>query len=148
MPCPPALSRIITLFESLSEDEKRENLVAYAEQSCRHQPQPDETFDLEDVRKDRECTDNVGIFLKVDRKQHVTIRITLGPQVQTLTRAMSSILCKGLHHSTIEEIVNLPIDFVPQIVGNKLVRIRSQTVFYILARIKSACQTLLNRQSQ
>ena len=145
MPYPPRLAAIIALFESLPEDARRENLVAFAEQASRHEPRPGETFDLEDVRRDEECTDTVGVFLKVDRERRVSLRITLGPQVQTLTKAMASILCKGLADSTLEEILELPSDFVPKIVGSQLVRIRSQTVFYALTRIKGACKVLLNR---
>jgi cysteine desulfuration protein SufE len=142
---PPKLQSIITLFESLPEEEKRENLIAYAEQAKRHEPKPDETFDLEDIRKDEECTDTVGVFMKVDPAKQTHFRIVLGPQVQTLTRAMTSILCKGLEGCTPEQILDLPAEFVPQIVGGELVRIRSQTVYYILTRMKSACKVFLNR---
>ena len=143
---PPKLEAIIGLFESLPEEEKRENLIAYAEQAKKHEPRPGETFDLEDVRKDEECTDTVGVFLKLDAEKHAHFRITLGPQVQTLTKAMTSILCKALEGLPLESIMALPADFVPKIVGGHLVRIRSQTVYYILTRIKSACKVLLNRQ--
>ncbi len=142
---PAKLQSIINLFQSLPEEEKRENLIAYAEQSKRHEPKPDETFDLEDVRKDEECTDTVGVFMKVDPEKRTHFRITLGPQVQTLTKAMTAILCKGLEGCSPEQILELPADFVPQIVGGQLVRIRSQTVYYILTRMKSACTVFLNR---
>jgi cysteine desulfuration protein SufE len=142
---PPKLAAIIHLFESLPEEEKRENLIAYSEQAKKHEPKPGETFDLEDVRKDEECTDTVGVFLRLDPEKHAHFRITLGPQVQTLTKAMTSILCKGLDGLAIPEIMELPADFVPKIVGGHLVRIRSQTVYYILTRMKSACRVLLNR---
>ena len=142
---PARLADIIHLFESLPEEEKRENLIAYSEQSTKHEPKPGETFDLEDVRKDEECTDTVGVFMKVDPDRRAHFRITLGPQVQTLTKAMTSILCRGLDSSTLEEILELPSDFVPRIVGGNLVRIRSQTVYYILTRMKSACKVYLNR---
>src|SRR4030095_1636580 len=145
MSYPPKLAAIINLFESLPEEEKRENLIAYAEQAKRHEPKADETFDLEDVRKDEECTDTVGIFIKVDPERRSRFRVTLGPQVQTLTKAMTSILCHGLEGRTPEEILDLPADFVPKIVGGQLVRIRSQTVYYILTRMKSACKVFLNR---
>ena len=145
MSCPPNLSRIVAQFESLPEDARRASLVAWAEQAGHHEPKPGETFDLEDVRKDEECTDTVGIFLKVDRRRRVAIRIRLGPQVQTLTKAMTAILCEGLDHLTPEEIVGMPSDFVPKIAGNQLTRIRSQTVFYVLTRIKGACKVLLAR---
>ena len=144
-PYPPKLSAIVSLFESLPEEERRENLIAYAGQSKKHEPKPGETFDLEDVRKDEECTDTVGVFLRVDAEKRAHFRITLGPQVQTLTKAMTSILCKGLDGSTLDAIMGLPADFVPKIVGGQLVRIRSQTVYYILTRMKSASKVFLNR---
>lgn len=145
MSYPPKLQSIISLFESLPEEEKRENLIAYAEQSRHQEPQPGESFDLEDIRKDEECTDTVGVFLKVHPDQRTHFRLTLGPQVQTLTKAMTSILCKGLEGSTVQEILDLPADFVPRIVGGQLVRIRSQTVYYILTRMKGACVVYSNR---
>ena len=143
---PTKLTSIISLFETLPEEEKRENLIAYAEQARRHEPKPGETFALEDVRKDEECTDTVGVFMQVDPEKHTHFRISLGPQVQTLTKAMTSILCKGLEGCTLQEVLDLPADFVPRIVGGQLVRIRSQTVYYILTRMKSACRVFLNRE--
>lgn len=142
---PPKLGAIVGLFEALPEDEKRENLILYADQAGRCAPAEGESFDLEDVRKDEECTDTVGVFLKVDGEQKLHLRISLGPQVQTLTRAMTSILCKGLEGATLGEVMDVPADFVPKIVGGQLVRARSQTVYYILTRIKGACTAYLNR---
>jgi cysteine desulfuration protein SufE len=132
---PEKLRKIIDLFEVLPEEEKRETLIAYADQAAAQGPREGETFDLEDVRKDEECT---------DRK--VRFRITLGPQVQTLTRAMTAILCKGFEGASIEDVMEMPADFVPRIVGAQLVRQRSQTVYYILTRMKSACKVWLNRE--
>jgi cysteine desulfuration protein SufE len=143
---PKKLQDIIALFESLPDEEKRNLLIDYAERASRCEPKEGETFDLEDIRKDEECTDTVGVFLKVDAEKRAHFRISLGPQVQTLTKAMTSILCKGLENCGLTEIFDLPADFVPKIVGGQLVRIRSQTVYYILTRIKSACKVYLNRQ--
>jgi len=144
---PPKLEEIITLFEALSDAEKREGLISYADSAKNQAPREGETFDLEDVRKDEECTDTVGIFLKVDpvtKGSH--FRVTLGPHVQTLTKAMTSILCKGLEGLTPQEVLDVPADFVPRIVGADLVRQRSQTVYYLLTRMKSASKVWLNRQ--
>ncbi len=143
---PPNLTEIVGLFEDLSDEEKRENLIAYADQAPRCAPRPDESYDLEDVRKDEECTDTVGVFLQVAAGRQAHFRITLGPHVQTLTKAMTAILCKGLDGATPEEILDVPQDFVPRIVGGQLVRLRSQTVYYILTRMKSACKAWLNRE--
>jgi cysteine desulfuration protein SufE len=143
---PARLAAIVSLFEGLPEDEKRETLISYADQATGCAPASGETFDLEDVRKDAECTDTVGIFLKVGPSRRVRFRISLGPQVQILTKAMTSILCRGLDSSTIEEVLEVPADFVPRIVGGQLVRARSQTVYYVLTRMKSACRAFLNRE--
>jgi len=146
MSYPTKLSEIISLFESLPDPEKRDMLIVFADGAVRQAPREGETFDLEDVRKDEECTDTVGIFLKVNPDSSARFRVALGPQVQTLTKAMTSILCKGLEGVTPQEMLDVPADFVPKIVGADLVRQRSQTVYYILTRMKSAAKVWLNRQ--
>ena len=143
---PKKLNQIITLFESLPEDERRETLVSYADNAKKQEPRESEKFDLVDVRKDEECTDTVGVYLHVDEDDRAHIRMTLGPEVQTLTRAMTSILCKGLDGATPQEILDLPSDFVTRIVGAELVRVRSQTTYYVLTRIKSICRVYLDRE--
>ena len=124
----------------------RETLVAYSDSASKQEPRPGETFDLEDVRKDEECADTVGVYLQVDGNGKAHIRMTLGREVQTLTRALASILCKGLDGATPQEILDLPQDFVTRIVGAELVRIRSQTTYYVLSRIKGICKVYLDRQ--
>jgi cysteine desulfuration protein SufE len=143
---PPHLGEIVDLFDALSDAEKRENLIAFADSAPRCAPRPGEVFDLEDVRKDEECTDTVGVYLKVDDRRETHFRITLGPQVQTLTKAMAAVLCQGLDGATPEAVMDVPQDFVPRIVGGQLVRVRSQTVYYILTRMKSVCKVWLNRE--
>lgn len=142
---PPALQDIIDLFSSLSEIERREMLVSYAEAAICHQPKEGDHFDLEDVRKDEECTDTVGIFLNVNPNGGAHFCVSLGGEVQTLTRAMASILCNGLEGSTPQEITDIPSDFIQQIVGQELVRQRSQTVYYILSRVKSISKVWLSK---
>src|SRR5476649_61843 len=113
---PPKLEAIINLFESLPEIERRETLVSYADNAKKQEPHPAEKFAIEDVRKDEECADTVGVYLQVeDGKAH--FRMTLGPELQTLTRAMTAILCKGLDGRTPREILDLPSDFITRIVG-------------------------------
>ena len=146
MSYPGDLDAIIDLFEHLPEVEKRETLITYAENSGKCAPREDETFELEDVRKDEECTDTVGIFLNLDGGGGAHFRVSLGSQVQTLTRAMTSILCKGLDGCTLDQILEVPSDFVPKIVGGELVRQRSQTVYYVLTRMKGAAKVLQRRR--
>jgi cysteine desulfuration protein SufE len=141
-----ALADIISLFEHLPESERRALLVHYAESAQNCAPRPGEAFDLEDVRKDEECTDTVGIHLRVDDGERAHFRVTLGPEVQTLTRAMTSILCRGLDAASPQAILDLEADFVPRIVGADLVRQRSQTVYYVLGRMKGAVTVWRNRR--
>src|SRR6202043_507862 len=143
---PQKLNKIINLFEALPEDERRETLVSYAENAKKQEPRPGEKFDLEDVRKDEECMDTVGVYLHVDENGKAHIRMTLGPEVQTLTGSMSAILCKGLEGCTPQEILDRPSAFGSPIVGAELVRIRSQTIYYALTRIKSICKVYLHGQ--
>ncbi len=146
MSYPAPLQEIIDLSEHLPEAEKREVLISYAESAALQEPGEGETFDLEDVRKDEECTDTVGVFLNVDSEGRASYKVSLGPKVQTLTRAMTSILCRGLEGTRLQEILDIPADFVPRIVGTELVRLRSQTVYYVLTRMKGAAKVWLNRQ--
>ncbi|HEX9785577.1 MAG TPA: SufE family protein [Opitutaceae bacterium] len=143
---PAALQDIVDLFEHLPEVEKRENLIAYADNAPLHEPRAGEEYSLVDERKDEDCTDKVGVYVMMDGNRRAHFRVKLGPHVQTLTKAMSAILCRGLDGCTPEEVMEIEQDFVPKIVGGQLVRVRSQTVYYILTRIKSACRVLLNRE--
>lgn len=141
---PPPLTELIDFFENLSEPERRENLIDLAEAVQHHAPLPGEIFEVSDVRKDAECTDTVGIYLRMDPERHTQISVTLGPKVQTLTRAMATLLCRGLSGARPEEIRAVPQDFVARIVGQDLVRLRSQTVYYVLSRIKEAAGKLVS----
>ncbi len=145
MPYPGQLNEIVALLEHLPDDEKRGVLISYAENAGKCEPAEGGKYDIEDVRKDEECTDTVGIFLNVDDENKCHFNVSLGPKVQTLTKAMTSILCKGLNGVTPQEILDVPSDFVPRIVGAELVRLRSQTVYYVLTRMKSAVKVFLNR---
>jgi len=146
MAYPEKLQEIVSLFEHLPEEEKRESLVSYSLTTKNYEPKDGEKFDLEDVRKDEECADTVGVFLRVDGEGKSHFRMTLGPQVQTLTKAMTAILCKGLDGVTPKAVMELESDFVPKIVGAQLVRVRSQTTYYILSRMKGICKVWSDRK--
>ena len=61
---PNGLQSIVSLFESLPDQEKREALISYADQAPKWRPKDGEMFDLEEVRKDEQCTDTVGVLAK------------------------------------------------------------------------------------
>lgn len=143
---PEPLNDLIELFENLPEQERRENLVVLSDSAKRYEPKDGECFDIEDVRKDEECTDTVGIYLRVDENDRAHFAVTLGPLVQTLTKAMTTVLCRGLDGAKLEEISQVPADFVPRIIGAELVRLRSQTVYYVLSRMKTAVKMYTDRR--
>jgi cysteine desulfuration protein SufE len=145
---PAKLEEILELFEGLPETERREMLISFAENAHQHEPADGQAFDIEDVRKDDECTDEVGVYLNVNEVGEARFKVRLGAKVQTLTRAMTSVLCRGLEGSTPEAVQEVPQDFVPRIVGSELVRLRSQTVYYVLTRMKGACAVYLKRSKQ
>ena len=139
---PPALGELISFFESLPEGERRENLIDLAAAAPACAPREGEKFDLEDVRHDAECTDTVGVHARLEHGDHVHFAISLGPKVQTLTKALTTILCRGLNGCTLTEVLAVPQDFIPRIIGADLVRLRSQTVYYVLGRMKQAAHAL------
>jgi cysteine desulfuration protein SufE len=139
---PAALQELITFFESLPEGERRENLIELAAQAPNHAPKPGEAFDLDDVRHDPECTDKVGVHLRLESGSRAHFALSFGPKVQTLTRALGVILCRGLNGTTLEEVQAVSEDFVPRLIGAELVRLRSQTVYYVLKRMKEAAAKL------
>ena len=143
---PAPLNDLIDLFEHLPEQERRENLIVMSDSAKKQEPKEGETFELEDVRKDEECTDPVGVYLRTEDGDKAHFAITLGPKVQTLTKAMTTILCRGLNGTALREVLEVPADFVPRIVGSELVRLRSQTVYYVLSRMKTAVKMLLDRR--
>ena len=143
---PQPLQEIIDFYESLPDDEKREALINEADLAEQYAPQDEDFFDLEDIRKDNECSDTVGIFVKATENDAVLFKISLGEKVQTLTRALSVILCKGLKDCSAGEITNLPESFVPRIVGSELYRLRSRTIYYMLRRLKEAVQKLADQK--
>ncbi len=139
---PRQLQKIIDFYEGLPDDEKREALINEAAQAEQYAPQEGEVFDLQEVRKDNECSDTVGIYVTAINNDTIQFKISLGENVQTLTRALSVILCKGLKDCSAEKITNLPESFVPRIVGSELYRLRSRTIYYTLRRLKEAVQKL------
>jgi cysteine desulfuration protein SufE len=143
---PEPLNDLIDLFEHLPEQERRENLIVMSDGAAKCGPKEGESFDLEDVRKDEECTDTVGIFLRVDEGDRAHFAVSLGPKVQTLTKAMTSILCRGLNGAKLQDVLEVPADFVPRIIGAELVRLRSQTVYYVLSRMKTAVKMFMDRR--
>ncbi len=141
---PPALQSIAALFEGRSEFERRDLLLHYAAGAAGYAPRPGEEFDLTDLRHDPACADTVGIHLRLTNGG-CQFRVTLGPNVQVLTRALTAILCEGFSGASPREVLVLPLHFVEQIAGANLSRLRSRSVHYILLRMKEAAGRILDK---
>ncbi len=138
MPVPQPLLEIVTLFEGMTEPERREMLVHYAENSTQHEPVDGVQYAVRDVRRDEQCTDTVGIFFRLDDAGFAQFAFSLGPKVQTLTRALVSILARGFSGSPIDDVLATGPEVIDRIVGRTLVRLRSRTVYYMLERMQQA----------
>ena len=138
---PEKLTELIHFFESLQENERRENLMLFANNAEKWVPEEQVNYCIKDIRKDEHCTDEVGIFV-LSVKNEISFRVSLGEKVQTLTRAISSILCEVSEKQDKNTIRAINRNDISRIVGHELVRLRSQTVYYILDRMQEALEKL------
>ncbi|MEM1294315.1 MAG: Fe-S metabolism protein SufE [Verrucomicrobiota bacterium] len=140
MSYPAKLQEVVEFLEALPEQERREALFSYAEAAHRHEPREDETYRVADERLDEMCLDSVGVFLDLNADGRALFRVRLGPKVQTLTRALATILCQSFNELPLKTIVELDDAFIPRIVGAELMRLRSRTVYYMLQRMQEAAE--------
>ena len=140
MPIPPALAEIVTLFAGMTEPERREMLVHFAESASQYEPVEGEVYAIRDVRRDEQCTDTVGVFFRVGEEGGAHFAFALGPKVQTLTRALASILARGFGGAKIDDVLSTESVVIDRIVGSTLVRLRSRTVYYMLQRMQEAAR--------
>jgi sulfur transfer protein SufE len=91
------------------------------------------------------CSDEVTLFVKIEPDGGLRLRAELGPDTRTLTRALVTILCRGLNGSDPALVAALPDDFIPEIVGEPLLRSRSRSVYGITSRLREAVRSLLAR---
>lgn len=138
---PPPLQEIVELFRRLPEGERRALLMHYATQAASAAPAGAEAYQINDIRQDAQCSDVVGVHLSLEDGR-LRLALSLGPRVQTLTRAMAAILHQGLRGCSPGEVLAVPEDVITAIVGETLVRQRSQTAFYLLRRLRAAVEAL------
>jgi cysteine desulfuration protein SufE len=139
---PPALEEIVAFFGNLSEAQRRDALLVYAEEAPRHAPRKSECYLISDERIDPSCTDKVGLFALRHPDGGLSFRARFGPEVQTLTRALVVILCRGLDGAPTATVANLPDDFVAGIVGEPLMRSRSRSVYQVLQRLRETANRI------
>jgi cysteine desulfuration protein SufE len=147
IPLPPALEEIVRSFESLPEAQRRDLLLTYAAEAPRHRPRDGEHYLAIDERIDPGCIDPVGLFLGLNDRGSVSLRARFGAEVQTLTRALVSILCRGLEGATLRDVAELPVEFIPEIAGAELMRWRGRSVYHVMNRLRQAAQRIQKQQA-
>ena len=125
--------------------ERRETLVAYSDSAPKQEPRGGEQFDLEDVRKDEECADTVGVYLQVDdRAAPISDDARAGSANSHSGDDIDSLQgSRRLHPAGNSGSAER---FCDPHCRRRVVRVRSQTIYYVLTRIKGICKVYLDRQ--
>ena len=134
-------------FQGLSEVQRRDLLLTYAAEAPRHRPRAEESYLVSDERIDPGCIDTVGLYLRRDEDGRIHLRASLGPEVQTLTRALVAILCRGLEGATVGDAASLTDGFVPLVTGEELLRQRGRSVYHVTQRLREAAMRILQPET-
>ncbi|HEX2864056.1 MAG TPA: hypothetical protein VHN99_05775 [Deinococcales bacterium] len=141
-----SLSETVALFEHLPKETRIEGLISLAGEAGELAPRAGERFDVEDVRQDIECLDVVGLYARLEAGNRVRLAATVGPEVTTLTRAMVTLLVKNLDGETLDGIDSVQRDSIERVVGEALMRQRSNTGFVVLRRLHELTAALRRAQ--
>jgi cysteine desulfuration protein SufE len=136
------LESTVKLFESLPKETKIQGLISLSDSLPKLAPDLKESWEVQDVRKDHECLDVVGLYARRDDAGHVKLAATVGREVTTLTRALTALFVENLSGESAEHILDVQPDVIPRVVGEALMKQRSNTAYYTLRRIKEAVEIL------
>jgi sulfur transfer protein SufE len=124
------LDSAVKLFETFPKETKIQGLISLADSLPRLAPKEGETWDVEDVEDG-----------------HVKLAAEVGKEVTTLTRALTSLFVENLSGETTRNILSVDASIIPRIVGEALMRQRSNTAYYTLRRIHEAVKLLETQQA-
>jgi cysteine desulfuration protein SufE len=136
------LDAAVKLFETFPKETKIQGLISLADSLPRLAPKDGVKWDVEDVRKDHECLDVVGLYARLDDQGGVQLAAEVGKEVTTLTRALTSLFVENLSGESPMNILSVEPSIIPRIVGEALMRQRSNTAYYTLRRIHEAVKSL------
>ncbi len=136
-----SLEKIVTTFEDLPKETRIRELIGLADGLANLEPIATEQWDIEDVRQDHECLDAVGIYAKREGR-NIKLAATVGKDATTLTRALTALLVENLNGETLENILKVPNSVINRVVGEALLRQRSNTAYYSLRRIQEVARAL------
>jgi cysteine desulfuration protein SufE len=136
-----SLERTAQHFESLEKDGRIQALIALADGLLKLAPEDGERWDVKDIRKDLECQDVVGLFVRRDGER-VHLAAEVGQEVTTLTRALTALFVENLNGEQSADILAVDPNLIPRVVGESLMRQRSNSAYYTLRRLKEAVRAL------
>jgi cysteine desulfuration protein SufE len=135
------LENTVKLFEHLPKETRIQGLISLADSLPKFVPDQLEHYDVVDVRKDHECLDVVGLYAKRDG-DGVKLAASVGKEVTTLTRALTALFVENLSGETVDHILSVEPSIIPRVVGETLMKQRSNTAYYTLRRIHDAVREL------
>jgi sulfur transfer protein SufE len=136
-----SLEQTVATFEDLPKETRIRELIGLADTLAKLEPSQTEHWDIEDVRQDHECLDAVGIYAKREGS-NIKLAATVGKDATTLTRALTALLVENLSGETLENIIKVPNSVINRVVGEALLRQRSNTAYYSLRRIQDVARAL------
>jgi sulfur transfer protein SufE len=72
----------------------------------------------------------------------VKLAAEVGQEVTTLTRALTALFVENLNGASADDILGVDPSIVPRVVGESLMRQRSNSAYYTLRRVKEAVRAL------
>ncbi|HWG85966.1 MAG TPA: SufE family protein [Deinococcales bacterium] len=135
------LDETVRIFERLPKETRIEGLIALADSLPRLAPEPTDSWDVVDVRKDQECLDVVGLYARREGEA-VRLAASVGQEVTTLTRALTALFVENLDGESAKNILSVTPEVIPRVVGEALMKQRSNTGYYTLRRIHEAVRAL------
>jgi sulfur transfer protein SufE len=136
-----SLERTAQQFEALPREDRIGALIALADRLSALAPSPSEPWTVRDIRQDLECQDTVGLYARGEGER-VFLAAEVGQEVTTLTRALTALFVEHLSGETRAHILALDSVIVPRVVGETLMRQRSNSAYYTLRRLKEAVEQL------
>ena len=130
---PPELDRVLDVFSRLGRDQTMQALVDYAN---RFPELPDRFVALaaSEEHKVHECMTPVALFSEVEDGR---IRFYADvPRNAPTIRALLTILMSGLNGRPVEDVLEIPTDFVSRLMRNVGLSTRERGLQAILARMK------------
>jgi cysteine desulfuration protein SufE len=135
------LERTVNDLGARSSGEQITALIALSARLPDLAPRASELWSVQDVRRDIECDDTVGLYARLDGDR-VHLAAEIGQEVTTLTKALTALLVEHLDGETPHNIRRVTANDLAPIVPESLLRQRRNTVHYAVQRLQDVVRAL------